>query len=374
MKKLIFFAMVCLIASLAQAQLKVNTWGQTILGNYSLEDNLDLGIPTLRDTTTTLKLYGYGTHGAGALLSFGDQYYNGFKTVAIGEAGNSDSDQLWLHGLKGFRITMNPTANDVIMSYNPFTDDELTVNVPIRSTGIYVASDSRFKENVEPVEDALSTLNALTSVSYQLIARNAAGINGRSAVSDAGDPSGKMAQVQQEFDQFYANRGDDTRRFGFIAQEVEQVLPELVHTDSDGYKYVDYISVIPLLVNAVQQLQGELAEVKGEQPSGSGPMKSKAVAGTDDIDAALVTPTLLQNTPNPFSEDTHVRYTLPETVQQAGLYIYDMQGKQIKSIPVTERGSSSITIHGNELAAGMYIYALIADGKEIASKRMILTK
>jgi hypothetical protein len=50
-----------------------------------------------------------------------------------------------------------------------------------------------------------------------------------------------------------------------------------------------------------------------------------------------------------------------------------MQGTQLKSILITQRGNSSITIMGSELRAGMYFYALIADGQEIDTKRMILT-
>jgi hypothetical protein len=41
---------------------------------------------------------------------------------------------------------------------------------------------------------------------------------------------------------------------------------------------------------------------------------------------------------------------------------------------VKERGDATVTIAGNELSAGMYLYALIADGKVVATKRMILTK
>lgn len=59
---------------------------------------------------------------------------------------------------------------------------------------------------------------------------------------------------------------------------------------------------------------------------------------------------------------------------QADIYIYNMQGSQIRKIEITDRGESSIILQGSELSAGMYIYALIADGKEIDSKRMILTK
>ena len=71
---------------------------------------------------------------------------------------------------------------------------------------------------------------------------------------------------------------------------------------------------------------------------------------------------------------TEIKYYLPETTTQASLLIFDMYGTQLRDIQVDTFGNGFVTIDGNDLAAGMYIYALIADGKEIDSKRMILTK
>jgi hypothetical protein len=51
-----------------------------------------------------------------------------------------------------------------------------------------------------------------------------------------------------------------------------------------------------------------------------------------------------------------------------------MQGKQIESYALASRGHGSLTIQGHSLPAGMYMYALVADGKEVGTKRMILTK
>ena len=43
-------------------------------------------------------------------------------------------------------------------------------------------------------------------------------------------------------------KADDRADIGFIAQDVERVLPELVHTDSAGMKSVEYANIIPVLV------------------------------------------------------------------------------------------------------------------------------
>ena len=50
---------------------------------------------------------------------------------------------------------------------------------------------------------------------------------------------------------------DTERQIGFIAQEVEKVLPALVTTDAKGYKSVNYIGAIPVLVEAVKTLKKE---------------------------------------------------------------------------------------------------------------------
>ena len=65
---------------------------------------------------------------------------------------------------------------------------------------------------------------------------------------------------------------------------------------------------------------------------------------------------------------------MPEDVKTAYLCIYNLQGTQIKQIRIMLRGEGSQLISGSELAAGMYLYALIVDGKEVDTKRMILTK
>ena len=42
-------------------------------------------------------------------------------------------------------------------------------------------------------------------------------------------------------------------QLGFIAQELEEVLPNLVHTDENGYKAVNYIGLIPVMTEAIKE-------------------------------------------------------------------------------------------------------------------------
>jgi hypothetical protein len=58
----------------------------------------------------------------------------------------------------------------------------------------------------------------------------------------------------------------ENRSLGFIAQEVEKVLPEVVQTEknTEGYKSVQYDKVVALLVEAIKEQQGQIEQLKKE--------------------------------------------------------------------------------------------------------------
>ena len=101
-------------------------------------------------------------------------------------------------------------------------------------------------------------------------------------------------------------------------------------------------------------------------------MKSGTVSAMEDLKTEVSK--LHQNNPNPSSTSTQICFFVPDAIQQAMICIYDMNGTQLKCYQITERASGSITVYGNELKAGMYLYALITDGKEVDTKKMILTE
>jgi hypothetical protein len=173
-------------------------------------------------------------------------------------------------------------------------------------------------------------------------------------------------------------RGEN--RYGFLAQDLLEVIPEIVeYVEEDDKYFVDYIAIIPILVKAIQEQQADIEKLKIQ----AGQKKSEtAAAGSEDInrlktvnmdDDILQTTTLYQNSPNPFNEITTIRFVIPENVDQAMLYVYNMQGVQIQSYKISDRGHSALEIQGAVLKPGMYLYTLIVDGRAIDTKRMILT-
>ena len=55
----------------------------------------------------------------------------------------------------------------------------------------------------------------------------------------------------------------DSKQIGLVAQNVEEVIPELVSTDKKGYKAVSYDKLTAVLVEAIKELKAENERLKG---------------------------------------------------------------------------------------------------------------
>ena len=379
MKKIFILAVLCLLASASpmSAQLIIRNNGHAEVGHDPFDpvpEGLNPNIYDWLDTVTVLKVFGSrDINGAGAHMTFGDNLTWDVYNVVVGELGYRDTDRLWLQGKYGTYITASTAASDTVMYYDPSRSSAVQFNHDVHTSGLFVQSDERFKDQVEPVEDVLSSLEGLHAVTY--ILKNDFS-KCRESLSTMPVITDKDRKDKEFFDLYYSGLEKGSERYGFLAQNVKEVFPELVHTDNSGYMYVDYIGLVPILVQSINELRAELAEVKGEkQDENQAPMmQSPQQSGQNELEGSLGTAKLYQNAPNPWSSETVIRYSLPQSVASAMIYIYDMQGAQLKSIPANGRGESQVALTARDLKAGMYLYALIADGTLIDSKQMILTK
>ncbi|MBC8184461.1 tail fiber domain-containing protein [candidate division KSB1 bacterium] len=101
------------------------------------------------------------------------------------------------------------------------TDGDIWINGTLAHT-----SDVRWKKNIKTITSALDKVNQMRGV--------------------------KFDWRQDEFRN--KNFAEDTQ-IGFIAQELEKVVPEFVKTDDEGYKSVTYANVTALLVEAIKDQQ-----------------------------------------------------------------------------------------------------------------------
>lgn len=164
-------------------------------------------------------------------------------------------------------------------------------------------------------------------------------------------------------------------RYGLAADQLKEVYPELVYEDADGNVSINYIEMIPLLVQSINELSAKIEELEGGN-NGDLVLMSRERGEATDIDEVDETEvlSLAQNNPNPFSESTTIEVTVPENTGTAAIFIYDMSGKQEKQISISERGKVAVSVTSEGLTPGMYLYSLIADGKVVSTKKMILTK
>lgn len=243
-------------------------------------------------------------------------------------------------------------------------------NVKVTGTvnGLVVSSsDIRLKDNIHTLEEndiedsSLDKLEFLTPISYNYKQDT----NKRYALSEGANEDSAVEP----------NQVMEKTHFGLIAQELQEVFPDLVYENDNGYLSVNYTELIPILVQAIKELNAKVESVgaaktsrapltEGEQEDLSIPFREGAGVGSS----------MSQNIPNPFTEKTDIAIYLPESVQTATLYIYDLSGKQIEQHPVEGRGNTVMTIHAECMDAGMYVYSLIADKKVVTTRKMIVVK
>lgn len=159
-------------------------------------------------------------------------------------------------------------------------------------------------------------------------------------------------------------------QYGLAADQLKTVYPELVYEDANGNVSINYVEMIPLLVQSINELKSELAELKGTSSKKAKAQTTAIEETVSDIDMVRMD----QNKPNPFSESTVITLNIPDKAQTANIFIYDMSGKQVQNIAVSERGETNITVYASDLSAGMYIYTLVVDGKVAVTRRMIVEK
>jgi hypothetical protein len=80
-------------------------------------------------------------------------------------------------------------------------------------------------------------------------------------ISNINHSLGKIAGLQARHYNWKDASRDQSLQTGLIAQDVEKIFPELVTTDKEGYKAVNYIGLIPHLIEAVKDLKDQNAEI-----------------------------------------------------------------------------------------------------------------
>ena len=372
----------CLCFSL-NAQLRLLQNGRVQVGTLK-EGNEDV------KNVTTMQVFGpYGDMRSGSKLTFGDfgQYDANGWNVFLGEYGTSDTDQLWLHGKKGIYMTSNGQASTVIASYDPSVNANFVFNTNLRVNGVNITSDARLKENVESLQNTLGIIDQLNGVSYNYKLseinkyREPDGSKFSQDLSTQkntnSDLSTNTALTEKEIqDKLYQSEIErkeaeeaSRKRIGFLAQDVEKVLPELVRTDENGIKSIDYTGFIPLIVESLKEMQqtiqdqqNEIENLRSLLPEGTKSM----LRSTSTNNINVVEGAKLYN-----RAGTSVSYILPSTFSNAYLQVFDIAGRILKKITLTTP-NDIVEINPSEIGLGTFIYVLYVDGQKADTLKKII--
>lgn len=164
--------------------------------------------------------------------------------VGTGETVNLTSDGFLMLGLKAssnlilnqnqIQARFNGGSTSLFLNNyggNIYLGSSANGSQTVYSKGAVVTSDVRFKKDIFQLTDGLDKVMSLIPVSYR----------------------------------YKAQDESDKPNLGFIAQQVETVLPNLVKMDPEtGYYYVSYEGVIPVTVKAIQEQQVEIEDLKAK--------------------------------------------------------------------------------------------------------------
>ena len=156
--------------------------------------------------------------------------------------------------------------------------------------------------------------------------------------------------------------------YALSAEQLEAVYPDLVYMRPDGTKGINYVELIPILVEAIGELNAKVQQLEQGGKARLAPMASGSGGSVGNAVAA----TLGQNSPNPFAATTAISLSIPTDAKSAQLCIYDMTGRQVRQLPIDARGTTSVSVAAAGMPAGMYLYSLIVDGSLIDTKRMVV--
>jgi len=408
-KNLLFISVLLLFSQLSIAQLKVESTGKTSIGTVHTLDNgrLKIGNDGINDG---ISFYNASTGGVdarifrtsniwyftrGADMSNGiridnsgkvamgvDQYNsNTFFDGQLSVLTNSEYSALVTRTYHTFdygtaikSMVYRPLTLGLSVFYNNAATFHVLGNGQVYSNNVLITSDASLKSNIAEIASPLDKVMQLRGVTFDL----------NFPVIDESSASKDNLSIEQQFEKAKLQAPELTmetykqiqsessrKQMGVIAQEVEKVIPEVVRTRFDGLKAVSYTDMVGLLIEAMKEQQYEIEALRLEVASMKGESVSfRSSTGISELAQQCV---LSQNAPNPFTSQTEIKYFVAAGVKEASICIFDMQGKMLKKINAAA-GQNSVIIQGSTLQAGMYLYSLIADGQEVDTKRMILTK
>ena len=226
-------------------------------------------------------------------------------------------------------------------SPTPPTYFKLAVNGWTSSTAFVALSDQRLKKNIKKIENPLDKISKINGYTY-------------SWNKD-----------------FKSNRQlDENKQAGFLAQEIEKVLPEAVVKAEDGIYGINYNAILPLLSEGIKEQQSEIESLKSKIDILE--KKLSQINNNSEI-VKINNSEYFTIKPNPITQESIVNYKITQKNSKNQFVIYDLQGKMLKQISISNfQKEGQFVMSKKEFSTGVYVLSLISNNESIQSKQFIV--
>jgi hypothetical protein len=375
------------------AKLHVTTTSS--IGTYTLGG--DYGLSAYASNT-----YGYGVNGSSAYIgvygyasgsgygTFGSSGYIGaygsgtsYGTYGYSSSGSGAQGQSYSgNGVSG---SSSSGSGGYFSSTDGYGIVASTANAyyagvfygHVYSSGGFVTSDKNLKKDIHEFGDAMSIINQLKPQNY-------------------------LFKDDAKYASLHLPKGT---HYGLLAQDLEQVLPNLVSeaphelrtvkpiaalkptadgkpapavmqqketTETIKIKAVNYIELIPIIVKAMQEQEAAI-EKQNAKIEELTQLVNKFSQNTSSSGSVKLNNAYLgQNSPNPNSTSTRITYNIPTDFSRAELVVNNANGQKVKQVQLTKSGL--LDLDTSSLSAGTYFYTLFVNGKSIDTKKMIVNR
>lgn len=278
---------------------------------------------------------GWGIYTAGAL--------NG----NLGNAGNFAIFNPFFSPTGGFgssAFVINTNNNFIGIGTNSPTT-LLTVNGVITSTGISIPSDNRLKTDIKTLSNGIELIKRINIYTYKY-------------KQDVFKSAKEDSLGNKEKYNFPENK-----QYGVIAQELKEILPDAVTKDNEGYYNVNYITLIPVLVQSIKDQQKDIENLRSQIAI------SNAQSKLNQNSTTLIAGSITNISPNPTTNNINVSYEIKQNIISCNIIIFDSNGNTFSNNNCNIAiGLNTQNINVSNLASGNYYVGLVINGQIVESK------
>jgi hypothetical protein len=349
------------ITLIINAQFKMNSAGFVGIGTTTPASRLHIvGNSTFTATTSAITSAAYIRGNNGYSLATTPEYtwYNNDQTGLFHPSSNVIGFSSG--GAEKFRVTTEgievaaPTAwarciavkatnaNSVgfHMRYNNVDNFYVHATGYIYSQGQFLGSDKNIKKNIETIKDPMKLLEKINGVTFNW-----------------------------NYPEEVKEMNTDVLNYGFIAQNIEEVIPSLVITATNGFKAVNYDGIIPVLVECVKKQEGVIADLTDKLEENT--QYTYFVHSRLMENAPIENYQLKSVRPNPASDNVSVDYVIPGDCKNCEIRMFDLTGIQVLADKLSGSGSS-VNLDTSSVLSGTYLISLIVDGRVVAAQRLVI--